>query len=138
MHMFSQEEMEKVSFPDYNVDKMEYFPEKKIIRIFVDGAWVTTGFREGYELGKGVLFFNDWESLTVKRYHKDVDKDVEEIPNETLADLCEVIFSDSNAILRGFSKKVRHWMEWKIVNVKMHAEFEDYVEDLDWKPKTSR
>mgnify|MGYP000193296212 CR=1 FL=1 len=140
MHIINQEEMKYLSFPDYDVEKMEYLPEQKFLKIFVQGGWLETRENEEPRFGKGILFFSSWGSLIIRRYDKNLGRNVEEkeLPIDPLKDLCEVIFSDSNAILRGHSKKIGYWMEWEMTNVKMHAEFDGYVEDLDWKPKTSR
>jgi hypothetical protein len=116
--------MRSLSFPDFNVEKMEFLPEQKILKVFVEGAWL--GINGGTVLGKGVLFFNDWDVSSISRYDPILEKWYElEISNsEELRDLCEVKFSNSNISLCGFGKKLGQWLEWKISNAKMHAEFE--------------
>lgn len=113
-----------LSFPDFNVEKMEFLPEQKILKVFVEGAWL--GINEGTVLGKGVLFFNDWDLLSISRYDPILERWYEvEIRNaEELSDLCEVKFSNSNISLYGFGKKLGQWLEWKISHAKIHAEFE--------------
>ena len=124
MRILDKNMMKKLSFPDFDVEKMEFLPQKKMLKIFIDGAWLD--IEEGMQLGKGVLFFSDWENLSIRRFDSTIEKwfTVEELRIECLEDLCEVKFSDSTVSLCGFGKKNGQWMEWKIVNTKMHAEFD--------------
>ncbi|MBA3958487.1 MAG: hypothetical protein H0X51_08890 [Parachlamydiaceae bacterium] len=116
--------MRSLSFPDFNVEKMEFLPEKKILKVFVEGAWLEID--GGTALGKGVLFFNDWDVLSINRYDPILEKwnEIEISNSEELRDLCEVKFFNSNISLCGFGKWVGQWLEWKITNAKMHAQFE--------------
>lgn len=116
--------MRKLSFPDFEVEKMEFSPEQKILKIFVEGAWLEEN--GGKRLGKGILFFNNWESLTINRFDPVAEtwSLVEIVHPEHLKDLCEIKFFNSNVSLCGFGEKIGQWLEWKIVNTKMHAEFE--------------
>ncbi len=53
-----------LSFPDFDVEKMEFSLQEKSLKIFVGGALLEeNGGRK--ILGKGVLFFNNWESLFI-------------------------------------------------------------------------
>lgn len=128
MHILDEDMMKNLSFPDFDVEKMEFNPEKKTLKVFVEGAWLDVN--GGVLLNKGVLFFSDWDSISISRYDNDLEKWVEvEINNaEELRDLCEVIWSNSNVHLCGFSRQLGDWTEWKIFNTKMHAEFETLSE----------
>lgn len=121
---FNERSMKNLSFPDFEVEKMEFLPEQKILKIYVQGAWLEEN--GGKILGKGILFFKNWETLSMRRYDPILEKWFEEeIANfEELRDLSEVKFFNSNAFLNGFGKRVGHWLEWKIVNTTMYAEFE--------------
>ena len=116
--------MKKLSFPDFEVEKMEFSLKEKILKIFVEGAWLD--INEGIKLGKGILFFNEWESLSINRFNSSTKRwsMVDESSLEPLRDLCEVKFFDCTISLSGFGKKFGQWMEWKIVKATMHAEFE--------------
>ncbi len=115
--------MRNLSFPDFEVKKMEFSSREKTLIIFVGGAWLDRN--EGSELGKGILFFNDWESLSIRRFDPLKEKwSVDEFPIEQLRDICDFKFIDSTIYLCGFGKEKGQWIEWKIVNAKMHAEFE--------------
>jgi len=73
-----------------------------------------------------ILYFNDWESLTISRFDPHTEKwsHLNESTIEPLKDLCEVKFADSTICLYGFGKQTGHWVEWKIRKAKMHAEFD--------------
>lgn len=126
MHIINQEEMKYLSFPDYDVEKMEYLPLEKSLKIFVEGGWLDTDRIEGHELGKGILFFSDWDFIFIKRHNAQIK---EGLPEGRLNDLCEVIFSNSIVFLSGFGPD--DWIEWIMIKPKMHAEFEGYKEDED-------
>lgn len=83
----------------------------------------------GYELGKGTLYFSDWDFIKINRFDPftNVLSPVTCYPVEALKDLCKVDFSSSTIFLAGFGAQIGYWMEWNIVRPKMHAEFEDSV-----------
>lgn len=87
-------------------------------------GWLDADF--GHQLGKGVLYFADWEKLTIREFDPSTEKwsELDEPSIEPLKDICELKFFDSSICLYGFGKKIGHWMEWKIQKTKMHAEFE--------------
>lgn len=124
MQILDEDMMKNLSFPDFDVEKMEFIPEKKTLKVFVAGAWLDVN--GGMLLNKGVLFFNNWDSLSIIRYDHALEKlfEVEIAHAEELSDLCEVIWLNSDVSLCGFGKQVGHWIEWKILNTKMRAEFE--------------
>jgi len=117
--------MQSLSFPDIDVAKMEFFPETKILNVFVDGGYLSLG--NGVDLGAGVLYFNDWDSISIRRYiySSKLWLSVTDTDPEQLKDLCEVKFTNSEVFLCGFGKKEGDWLEWRIINTKMHAEFEE-------------
>lgn len=112
-----------LSFPDFDVEKMEFSPQEKTLKVFVQGAWLEEN--GGEMLGKGVLFFNNWESLSINRLDPvtDIWTLLENIP-EYLVDLCEVRFLNSDVHLCGFGKTTGRWLEWRLKHTEMHAEFE--------------
>lgn len=114
-----------LSFPDFDVEKMQFSPEKKTLKIYVEGAWLDED-EGGGELGNGVLFFSNWEFIEIKRFEY-ITKNwcqVEEVDPEFLKDICEFKFLNSSVALCGFGGKSGEWLEWKITNSKMYAEFE--------------
>lgn len=116
--------MKNLSFPDFEVEKMEFSRQEKLLKIFIEGAWLDVG--KGTKLGKGILFFKEWGALSISRFNPIKEKwsPVEDFSPESLRDLCEVKFFDSTVSLCGFGKQTGQWMEWKIIKPKMHAEFE--------------
>lgn len=115
-----KENMKHLSFLDFQVEKIEFHPKKKKLKVFVDGAWLDTN--GGHQLGKGVLFFENWDDLSVDNFDSTGTRF--EPPIEYLEDLCELEIDDSSVVLRGFGKELGHWVKWKIINPRMHAEFE--------------
>jgi hypothetical protein len=116
--------IKNLSFPDIEVENMEFSPQEKTLKIFVDGAWLDVD--GGVKLERGILFFKEWESLSINRFNSTTEKwsSVEEFEAEPLRDLCEVNFFDSTISLCGFGTQIGQWVEWKIVNAQMYAEFE--------------
>lgn len=114
--------MKYLSFPDFGVEKVEFIPKEKKLIIVIEGAYLDQN--DGQILGKGMLYFNDWEEISFRKYdcHTDTWSVVNESDFEPLQDICEEKFDDSVVYLCGFSKS--QWMEWKIQNAKMYAEFD--------------
>jgi hypothetical protein len=102
MQFFDNEAMRNLSFPDINVEKMQFSSTGKNLAIFISGGWLDTN--GGQQLGRGVLHFKNWEKLTIRRYYSDTEK---------WAQLDE-------STIEPFGL----WMEWKIQKAKMYAEFE--------------
>ena len=124
MKILDEKKMQNLSFPDFDVEKIEFVPEEKKLKICVEGAWLDID--EGSQLGRGILYFSDWENLSISRFDPQAEKwsYLNEPAIEPLRDLCEVKFTDSTIFLCGFGKQTGHWMEWKIRKAKMHAEFD--------------
>jgi hypothetical protein len=114
--------MKLLSFPDVEVSKMVFFPNKKSLQILVDGAFL----EGGQKLEKGILYFDDWKSIEINRFDTQSEEwlPVEQSIVEPLRDLCEVNFSEEVTSMAGFGKETGQWVEWKISHPKMHAEFE--------------
>ncbi|MGL4348416.1 MAG: hypothetical protein ACRCSV_03035 [Chlamydiales bacterium] len=70
---------------------------------------------EGVELGKGILYFNNWENFSINRFdpYKEEWVHLNESIIELLKNICEVKFSDSIVYLYGFGKQTGQWLEWK-------------------------
>jgi hypothetical protein len=124
MKIFDKEAMKRLSFPDSDVEKVQFSRNQKSLKIFMKSGWLETD--NGHQLGKGVLCFTDWKKLTISEFNPSTEKwsELDQSSLDFLKDICEVKFFNSSICLYGFGKKVGHWMEWKIQKTKMHAEFE--------------
>ncbi|NGX46713.1 MAG: hypothetical protein K1000chlam3_00074 [Chlamydiae bacterium] len=124
MKILDEKVMKNLSFPDFDVEKIEFFPKDKKLKIYIEGAWLDVD--GGSQLGRGILYFNDWENFLVSRFDPDTEQwlliNVFDI--EPLKDLCEVKFNNETICLYGFGKRTGHWIEWKIQKTKMCAEFD--------------
>lgn len=120
---FNNKTIDKLSFPDFYIEKMEFDPCKKNLLIAVEGAWLE--FNGGKKLGKGVLRIDSWETVIIKSYHpKSSFWQVEDpLSTDRLKDLCEVKYGDSMITLCGFGKKNGYWMEWHFTNPEISADF---------------
>jgi hypothetical protein len=114
-----------LTFPDFEVEQMEFSQQQKKLKIYVEGAILSV--EKDISLGKGILYFNNWDCLTIDRFnpHCDSWSRLNESEAESLKDLCEVDFSCSIVFLSGFGRQTGQWLEWKIINAKMRAEFVD-------------
>lgn len=119
--------MKNLSFPDIDVEKMEFSPVEKVLRVFISGAWLDIKGENSKQLGKGILFIDAWDTLSIQQF--DALEEKWEILNtsapEFLRDLCEVKLSDNTISLCGFGKESGVWVEWKINHAKIHAEFDE-------------
>ena len=124
MIVFSEKEMQNLSFPDFDIEAIEFLPKDKKLMISVEGAWLDID--GGYQLGKGTLYFNDWENLVVSNYDPDTEQwlIINNPSIDPLKDLCEFKFNGKSIYLYGFGKNTGHWIEWKIQNTKMSAKFD--------------
>lgn len=124
MKIFEENLIKLLSFPDYEVEKIELSLEEKILKIFIEGAWLD--LKDGIQLGKGFLCFQDWESFSMNRFDPHTEKwfTINELKVEPLKDICEMKFTDHAVYLYGFGKQIGQWTEWKIQKAKMHAEFD--------------
>ncbi len=122
MH-FSEPMMKHLSFPDFEVTKMELSFLKKTLEIQIEGAWLDV--EGGMQLGKGSLFFYDWENLLISRFDPIAEKwsIISGASIEPLRDLPDASFSESVTCLCGFGRSTGQWMELKINRVRMRAEF---------------
>ena len=104
--------------PDFDVETFEFLPKEKKLKIVIEGAWL-----EEDQLGRGVLYFNDWANLSIRKYDSDADRwsDLNGSGIESLKDFCEVVFADATICISGFGTKTGQWVEWKIQNAKMHS-----------------
>ena len=114
--------MSNLSFPDFDVEKMEFSRQEKTLKVFVEGAWLDEN--GGEMLGRGILFFSNWDFLSINRFDSDTNTltPLENIP-EYLTDLCEADFLNSDVSLCGFGEKTGKWLEWRLKHTEMHAEF---------------
>lgn len=125
MKRLDENAMRFLSFPDFDVEKVEFSSADKALKVFVSGAWLdVTG---GQELGKGCLYFADWEDFSIHRYDSLNEKwsNVSAMNIDPLKDICEIKFDDSSICLFGFTKQYGQWTEWRIKKSKMSAEFNE-------------
>lgn len=124
MKILDETTMKNLSFPDFEVEKIEFSSEEKKLKIYIEGAWLD--LNGGCQLGRGILYFNDWEDFSINRFDPQTEKwsHINASDVDPLKDICEVKFSDTFICLYGFGKQIGHWLEWKIQKAKMHAEFD--------------
>ena len=128
MKTLDESMMKYLSFPDFDVKKMHLDSDKKLLTVVVNGGYLNVN--GGHLLGDGVLFFNNWTSLTIKKFNSDTNTLVklDDSSIQYLIDLCRVIFGPTT-LLEGFGAVTRDWLEWEIINAKMHAEFNEEISE---------
>ena len=124
MKTFNQETIRSFSFPDFEIEKIQFSFDKREIKIFIEGAWLNMG--QGVQLGKGILYFNNWEKFLINRFdpYKEQWIHLNKSVIESLQDICDLKFSDSTVYLYGFGKETGQWLQWKFKKTEIHAEFE--------------
>ena len=125
MKRLKENEIIRLSFPDFDVRKIDFSNRDKNLKIFLDGAYLD--LEEGMELGPGILFFDDWKNFTIRAFDAISDKwtDIDNENFEPLREICEFKFTDSTINLYGFTKHSSKWVEWNIESAKIQAEFEE-------------
>ena len=112
--------LNKLSFPDFVVQKMTFFESKKRIDIYIDGAYLD--INEGKLFGSGHLFFYDYKKIESKLY--DNDKWIVLMPKnyDSLKSIEEFSYMKGDIYIKGFGKKTGKWIEYKIVSPKIEAD----------------
>lgn len=72
MKILDEKIMQNLSFPDFDIEKIEFIFKEKKMKLFVEGTWLDID--EGYQLGKGILYFNDWANFTISRFDPGTEK----------------------------------------------------------------
>ena len=128
MNIFHPNLLEGLSFPDANVDKVEFRPTDKVLTFFVDRAHLDTGLdcNLDYDLDQSSLVIHGWTSMKIRRFDSPKNKwsDVDENVFEPLKDICECQFSKELACLRGFGKHTGQWTEFLIAQAKIELKNE--------------
>lgn len=125
MRFLAADELKNLSFPDFDVEKMEFSDQKKELMVLVEGAWLDCD--RGGKLRNGVLHLRDWKKVVVKSFDPSSKKwtPVNNFLLALLKNLPEVDFSPSLVRLCGFSKQTGLWVEWAICDAKVTAEFNE-------------
>ncbi|MDP1835601.1 MAG: hypothetical protein Q8K75_06680 [Chlamydiales bacterium] len=116
--------MKKLSFPDMKISEMQLLPTNNVLKVVVEGGWLDVN--GGERLGKGTLLFSDWNSMTVNRFDPITELWSQNSKHdlEYLKDICEFKFCDSVVSLCGFGQNSGCWLEWKISDANMQADFD--------------
>lgn len=119
--ILDKEMMHHLSFPDYDVEKFEFSSKNLTLKIFVEGACLTSLTGEQL-LGQGFIYFYEWDHLSIRAFNSTnnswIDTGV-----EPLKDICEIKFSNSIVSIYGFGATTNNWLELQIHHGKMYAEF---------------
>lgn len=134
MIFVQQNLIKSLCFSDTPVLKMEFSLETKSLKIFVRGSVVKQRSEILQQnnnnpwLGKGVLFFKNWNCIKVNRY---VNEKLHGELDESLFEPLENILSfeeDSDCVkIAGLGYESNYWEEWTIVGSQYHGEFEEYT-----------
>ena len=68
----SQRSFNRVLLKPALFEKIEFAFKEKKLNIFVEGAWLDID--GGYQLGRGILYFNDWVNLIISRFDPGTEK----------------------------------------------------------------
>lgn len=135
-----QELIKCLSFCDTPVTKMELKLNEKSLKIFVRSAVIKDnrtnyfGNRTDMILGKGILVFTDWSSLTLLTQTHNGENFIDKLTDidENLFDpLDEILIFDqidNRVEISGFSRD-GIWEKWTIVDSQYYGEFEDFDTD---------
>ncbi len=120
---FNEKTINKLSFPDFNIETMEFLPAQKKVLIKIEGALSDD---EENILGRGFLLFHSWKDISIRSFNYELNEwiDLNQSSADNLKDLCEVKTSDSTITLCGFGKMNGWWTEWTFIDSKLIAEFE--------------
>jgi len=121
------DEINRLSFPDFNVLEIQFDPKIKYLYIKIDGAWFETENSKGKELKEGTMRFHSWENIILKKYDINCSKWIliAATEFEPIKDICEFQITKKNIYLRGFGKQSGLWVEYELVSPIMDFEFEE-------------
>lgn len=132
-----EELIKSLSFDDTPILKTEFYPEQKLLKLYLKGSIVRDNTdslfmnRKSTWLGEGVLVFKDWGSLNIRRY---ISKNEFVLINHSEIEPLEDIlkFEESENIVRigGLGMETAHWEEWIIEGSTYFGEFEEYPATL--------
>jgi hypothetical protein len=112
-----------LSFPDYPITNFEFLSEKKVLKINVKAAWLD--INSGISLGPGFLLFRNWTSLTIQEFDGGRWQNLEFSESDILDEINEFTVEDSVICFSGSAKKTHKWIEWRVENSEISAEFHD-------------
>ncbi len=124
---FEIEQLQNLSFPDFNVIGVLFNPAEKYMQIEVDGAWFENLGSTGKELGNGTLIFKSWRNLEIWQYDSDLNTWVKMHFDafECVKNICELIVGKNQICIQGFGKKSGKWLEYRIHSPQVQLEFEE-------------
>jgi hypothetical protein len=127
-HMINEKLISNLSFPDYRVKNFQFLPEKKELKIDVDGAWLD--IKSGIPLGPGFVFFRNWNSLFIRALDGKTDSwhNIEILKYDILDEINDFTVENTVITLSGFGKKTHKWIEWRVENPEIIAQFRDLRE----------
>lgn len=122
----NNENIENITFPDFEVTEMEFLSSEKILSLKIEGAFYSSGENPKI-LNNGILKFSGWKSLTVRMYNPELEIWIpaEASSNSSFRELCILELENSKISLSGFGAKNGTWLEWVFENVTIEGEFED-------------
>ena len=113
--------LNKLSFPDSDVQRMLFFESKKRIEIYLEGAYLDIDGGRFFDSGN--LFIFGYKGIEAKLYDNDKWKPLGIKNYDPLKSIEEFVFREENIILRGFGKNTGKWVEYKIISPKIEANF---------------
>ena len=113
--------LNKLSFPDFEVEKMVFDKSKNKIHIHVFGGFLDID--EGIILNKGVLYIFNYTQIIGRLYCNNKWKSLVLNSFEPLKSIEEFIVDKDIMYLRGFGKESGYWVEYKILNPQINASF---------------
>lgn len=121
--VFDSKLLQYLSFSDYDVEKFEYDLQRKFLKIELSGCLLC--LNGGLEIGRGCLYCNNWEDLSVRRfvYGKNLWEPLNSNSFEILVDIHEAVFSDQVTTLSGFGEVSGCWVSWEIVGAYWNGQF---------------
>lgn len=133
MIQINPEIVQKLSFDDVPIEKMELENQNKNLKIYFKGAFILDlaeplfSKRTDRWLGKGVIVFENWSSLEVYRINEEQGPrllNANEL--EQLEELFIFKHEEDHVKLMGFGIKSGYLDEWIITGSKYYGEFEEY------------
>ncbi len=120
--------MNNLSFSDEAIEKMEFLADRKILRIFLEGAVL---YKEKRRLEKGILTFTDGMKISVSRFDKHGKNPLVLDPGFEFVEEMDMFTIEENCVtFGGFGTEIGHWVEWTITGASYIAEFDAYDESF--------
>ncbi len=111
----------KISFPDFEMYKMNVSLIERKIYISIEGAFLDNS--KGIVLGQGEIMIKNFSDIEIKLFNDDKIKSLNSKDIDILKSIDEYIYEENKIIFKGFGKNTGKWIEYIIYDPSIEMVF---------------